>query len=292
MKQPIIALGTFDGVHLGHQKIIKEAVNFARKTKTASITITFDPHPQLVVAPQRGLRLLTTLQERTELISRLGVDRIYPIRFDHKIQKMSAEEFTKKYLVKKFKTQAVFVGFDYAFGQGRCGHIRELKRLGKKYGFRVEVTAPVGADSLVVKSSTIRELLSFGYLEKANRFLGYHYIVSGRVVRGAGRGKTLGFPTANLKVEKHKLIPAQGVYAGKVLIGRKKYKGVINIGSRPTFERPGLAIEVHIFNFKRNIIGKNIRVEFIKRLRDEKQFPDVLELIAQIKKDIARGRRV
>jgi len=246
----------------------------------------------MIVAPERGLRLLTILEERVELIRKLGINKILPIHFDRQIQRLSGEEFVRKFLVNRFKAQRVCVGFDYAFGKGRTGHIGKLKRLSEIYGFKVSVISPVAVDSLIVKSSTIRKLLSFGHLEKANRFLGYSYLITGKVIKGSGRGKSLGFHTANLKVPRHKLLPAHGVYAGKAVLRRRKYHCLINIGARPTFGGQVVAVETHILNFKKDILGQKIRLELMKRLRAEKQFSDVLDLTRQIKKDIARARRL
>jgi len=288
LKGSVVALGTFDGVHRGHQKVIKGAVKFAKKIGVASLAITFDPHPQQLIVPKRGLRLLTLLEEREELFSSLGVDGVVVLKFNQRLRKLSYEAFVKKYLVGKLGVRRVFVGFDYAFGKGRSGDVSHLKELGKKYGFSVSVIRPVLAGFSPIKSRLLRELLSQGKFKTALWRLGHPYQITGKVVRGSGRGKGLGFPTANLKVDPHKLIPAHGVYAGRV----NRRKCVVNIGARPTFGADQTVVEVHILGFNRNIRGKTLKVDLIKRLRDEKQFSDVEKLKQQIRKDVEKARQL
>lgn len=278
----VVALGTFDGVHRGHQQVIKKAIREAKKIKAASLAITFDPHPQQLIAPERGLHLLTTLDEREELLANFGIDGVVVIPFNKRVQKLNYEQFVKKYLVDKLGIAKVVVGYDYAFGKGRKGGLGDLRALGKKYGFKVIVVPPVHRGALTIKSGLIRKLLSFGQFKEAKKLLGHHYQISGKVVRGFGRGKTLGFPTANLKVDQHKLIPAAGVYAGRV--GKKK--AAIYIGSSPTFGLGQTVVEVYLLNFRGNIRGKNLQVNLDKRLRSDKQFADVEQLKVQIVKDI------
>ncbi len=288
LKGSVVALGTFDGVHRGHQKVIRCAVSLAKKIGVASLAITFDPHPQQLILPERGLKLLTTLPEREELFCKIGVDGVVVIPFNARLQKLSYEGFVKKYLVGKLGVRRVFVGFDYAFGKGRKGDVHELKRLGQKYGFEVNVVSPVSANHNAIKSRMIREFISRGQFAKALRLLGHPYQMSGKVVKGSGRGMELGFPTANLRVDPHKLIPAHGVYAGR--FGRKKC--AVNIGARPSFGAGSSVVEVHILNFNNNIRGKTLRVALTKRLRDEKQFSDVAELKRQIQRDVDRAKRL
>lgn len=273
-------------MHRGHQKVIKSAVRFAKKIGVASLAITFDPHPQQMIVPERGLRLLTTLREREALFCQLGVDGVVVIKFNKRLQKLSYEGFVKKYLVGKLGVRRVFVGFDYAFGKGREGDVSHLKKLGKNYGFEVKVVPPVSADHHAIKSRMIREFISSGKFSKALRLLGHPYQIAGRVIKGSGRGREMGFPTANLKVDPHKLVPAQGVYVGKAL-GKKC---VINIGARPTFGTDFTTVEFHLLNFSRDIRGKILKGVLTKRLRDELQFSDVEELKKQIRKDIARAK--
>ena len=288
MREAVVALGNFDGVHLGHRRVIAAAVKYARKLKTHSAVITFDPHPQEVVSPKRGLRLLTTLSEREDLFCGLGVDATEVVHFSSALQRLSYKDFVKKYLVEKLGVKAVFIGYDYAFGKGRKAGVKELKQLGHEFGFEVTVVHPVKLEGHIVKSAKIRELLSWGEFSQAVKLLGHPYRITGKVVRGSGRGKQLGFPTANLKVDPRKLIPAQGVYAGFV----DGKKCLVNIGSRPTFgSGPSLA-EVFILKFSGNVRDKILKVDLFRRLRDEKQFSDVEALRGQIKKDIVRAQRM
>jgi len=290
-KHAVVALGTFDGVHLGHKKLLKETVKYARAKKCKSAAITFDPHPQELICPERGLRLLTTLSEREELIAKARIDALAIIRFSRKLQKLSYEEFIKNYILKGLAARAVFVGYDFAFGKGRKGGAKELKRLGKKYNFRVKVIRKVKQNGMVVKSQIIRKLLSRGDFNKAVKLLDHPYIITGKVVRGAGRGRELGFPTANIKLAKDKLLPAHGVYIGDIFVDSKKYRSVINIGDRPTFPEDKKALEVHILHFKKNILGKKVTVYLHKNIRPEIQFSDVEELKKQIRQDIKRAKR-
>jgi len=286
LKGCVVALGTFDGVHRGHQQIIKQTIKHANKIKAASIALTFDPHPQQLIVPERGLKLLTDLREREDLLAELGIDGVVVFNFNRHLRKLSDTAFVKKYLVNRLGVRCVFVGYDYAFGKGRKGDSAHLKQLGKKFGFEVVVVPAVRSNNQAIKSRIIRELVSQGKFTKAIKLLGHPFQLTGRVIRGSGRGKELGFPTANLQVDPHKLIPAHGVYAGTAN-GRNC---VVNIGARPTFGQDETVIEVHILNFKRNIRNKNLNVSLTKRLRDEFQFSDVEKLKAQIRKDVARVR--
>jgi riboflavin kinase / FMN adenylyltransferase len=287
LHRPVVALGTFDGVHVGHKKVIEAAIKHARELSAHSAVITFDPHPQTVVAPERGLRLLTTLQEREELLASLGVDAVVVSIFTKKLQKLTYPQYVERYLVKKLGVRHVFVGYDYKFGRGRSGGAVALRKLGARYGFGVTVIAPVKVGRQIVKSGLIRELISRGDFTAALKLLGHPYRITGRVTRGEGRGAKLGFPTANLQVDPRKLVPAQGVYVGYV----DGKKCVVNIGSRPTFKAGRTVVEIHILNFNKNIRGKAIKLDLFSRLRDERRFASAEALIKQIKKDVSAARR-
>jgi len=236
--------------------------------------------------PERGLKLLTAVSEREELFCRLGVDGVVVFLFNQKLQKLSYEAFVKKYLADKLGVRKVFVGYDYAFGKGREGSVSQLENLGKKYGFEVGVVPAISCAGHPIKSSAIRSLLASGHFNQALRRLGHEYLISGKVVKGAGRGRQLGFPTANLEVDQHKLIPSHGVYAG--YIGQDKC--VVNIGARPTFGAGKTLVEVHIIGANKNIRGKRLKVGLVRRLRDELQFTDVQKLKERISKDIVRAK--
>lgn len=287
MKRSVAALGNFDGVHLGHQRILRDAASFAKRKKSLSLAITFDPHPQQYIAPERGLKLLTTLAERRELMLGQGIEEIKVIRFDSRLRRLGYQEFVIRYIVNKLKAAYVFVGYDFNFGKGREGGVAHLRGLGKKYGFAVKVIRPVKEKSHLVKSSTIRKLIAQGDFDHAITLLGHPYRLTGKVVHGTHRGRDLGIHTANLKLDEHKLVPQHGVYIGKA--GNRKC--VVNIGARPTFGMDGVAVEAHILNFSGRLYGKILKVDLYRRLRDEIQFPDVELLKRQIAKDIAICRR-
>jgi riboflavin kinase / FMN adenylyltransferase len=295
-KDITLILGNFDGVHKGHKRLISKAVKYSRRKKLPCFAMTFDPHPQEVVAPARGLSLLTTLSERIELIKDLGVDGVIVKEFNKKIAELSPEKFISDFLIDHLKVKEVFVGFDFAFGHKRAGSISFLKKLGNKYGFVVHVISPYKAHGHLVKSSTIRDMLVKGDFTKAIKLLGHPYIFTGTVVRGKGRGKGLGFPTANITVAKDKLIPKHGVYYGKIKVKSEKRKvnedhykkAAIFIGSRPTFGDESFAIEAFILNFKKNIRGKTIELYVYERLRDEIHFSDIERLKKQIAADVKK----
>lgn len=281
---PVVALGNFDGVHLGHQRVIKTAVKTATKLGTDSAVITFDPHPQEVIAPERGLRLLTTLSERETLIKEFGVQEVIVIKFTRHLMSLTAQQFIKRYLVNQLGVRAVVVGYDYAFGQGRNAGISELKKMGTKFGFQVLVVPAVKQGGVIAKSGRIREFLGAGNFAAARQMLGHSYQITGKVVKGHGRGTKLGFPTANLRLDPRKLLPAEGVYSGFV----DGQKCVVNVGSRPTFGAGKLLAEVHFPNFQGNLRGKTLHVDLHHRLREERQFTDVAALKEQIRKDVAK----
>ena len=284
----VVALGTFDGIHLGHQRIINDAVSYAQKHGCPPVVKTFDPHPQQFIVPERGLKLLTTLSERKKLIGNFHVSKIKVFKFNKNLQQLKYDKFIENILVKKLKASVVFVGYDYAFGHGRQGGISELKRLGKTNGFKVKVVKPFKISKHIVKSNAIRKLVAEGNFKKAVHFLGHPYQITGKVVKGKGIGAGLGFPTANLAVDPHKLIPRQGVYIGKVN-GRKC---LVNIGSRPTFGIRPTEVEVFILKFHKNLYDKTLCVELYRRLRDEIQFPDIEQLKGQIARDVAKASRI
>ena len=298
----VLALGNFDGVHVGHRELILEALKYARKNKLPCFAMTFDPHPQEVVNPARGLSLLTTLPERLELMRRLDIDGVIIKEFSKEISKLPPEKFIYDFLVKHLNVKKVFIGFDFAFGHKRAGTISLLNKLGGKYGFKVNSVRPVMTHGHIVKSSTIRDMLARGDFGKAVKLLGHPYTITGKVVKGRGRGKRLGFPTANLSVAEDKLVPAHGVYFGKSKLQNPNfktnpksknptYKCLVNIGSRPTFAEEKFAVEVHIPGFRGNMRGRTIQVDLYKRLRDEIHFADVEKLKKQIRSDIEKARK-
>jgi len=290
IKSPLVTLGNFDGVHLGHQRVLKAVKKRAEKLKLPSVVYTFVPHPLKVVAPHMSPPLLTTLEEKMGLIKSFGIDYSILAQFTKEFAAQHPREFAKNILVGQLRVKEVVVGHDYAFGKGKEGTIGYLKDLGREFDFRVRVIPAYKKKGIIVSSSRVREYIQAGRVEDAAGFLGRPYAVSGRIVRGRNIGRGLGFPTANLEISSE-LVPKNGVYAVRIGLGRNIYNGVANIGFAPTFGKNKFALEVHIMDFNRRIYGKELKVEFIKRLRDEKTFKNAGSLAFQIKRDIDMAKR-
>ncbi|NPV92000.1 MAG: bifunctional riboflavin kinase/FAD synthetase [Firmicutes bacterium] len=282
-----IALGNFDGVHLGHQKLIRNMVSFARGQHIPAVTFTFHPHPFQVLFPEKAPKLLISPEKRTEMIGGLGVDALLMVPFNRELARLSPEYFVHEILHRQLQAQAVFVGFNYTFGHRGAGTPELLRDIGRELGFKVEVLPPIKVGGTTVSSSGVRAALEAGEVAKAKSYLGYWPIVEGRVVKGDQRGRQLGFPTANLAIESGVLIPARGVYAAKVKLGDRVFDGVVNIGFKPTFAGdPVLTVEAHILDFAQVIYGEWVTLSLIQKLRDETKFSSVEELIKQIQRDI------
>ncbi|MFN4131903.1 MAG: bifunctional riboflavin kinase/FAD synthetase [Caldimicrobium sp.] len=282
-----VTIGAFDGIHLGHKALIQETIKVAQNLGIKPTLLTFHPHPRLVLQPHLHMKLLTTLEEKIELIKKEGIENLVILPFTKTLAELSPELFVEKYLVDLLKTQAIIVGFNFQFGRGRSGNIDLLNKLGEKYGFSLKVLSPIKIEDKTVSSTLIRELLQKGEVAKASIYLGRPYTLRGTVIKGKGRGKLLGFPTANLYVPEEKLIPAQGVYAVWAFLNGTKYQGALNIGFNPTFDEKNLSIEVHLLNYNSNqeLYNKRIELHFVERIRAEKKFTSVEELKAQIQKD-------
>jgi len=283
---PVLALGNFDGVHIGHQLIFRMLVERARKKKGTSIACTFEPHPLRIIAPDRAPKLLTPFKDKVNIIKELGVDIVVCVNFTREFANIRAEEFVREILCKTFGVKEVFIGANYHFGKGRKGSPELLSELGMECGFKVTVVDEVKLHDMAVSSSRIRTLIAKGKLEDASFCLGRYYSVVGIVIEGAKRGRSLlEVPTANIAVF-NELLPQDGVYAVTVELDGKLYDGAANIGYNPTFEEKKFSFEVHMLNFNRDILGKTLRVNFIERIRDEIKFSDAEDLKVQMKKDI------
>jgi riboflavin kinase/FMN adenylyltransferase len=293
-KSSVVTIGTFDGVHIGHKVIIEKLKEQAKKLNCESVVITFFPHPRVVVNNDSKILLLTTLEEKKELIEKLGVDKLYIINFTKDFAKKTYQEFLTETIIKKNKAKYIIIGYDHKFGKDRAGDKSNLMELTKNNNIDITVVNPQEIEGIVVSSTKIRNALLDGNLDLANKMLGRNYKVNGTVVEGSKRGRTLGFPTANIEPsEKNKLLPQNGVYLVEVILNNQKYFGVLNIGLRPTFNnRVEPIAEVYLLDFNEDIYGKEISIEFIKRLRDEKKFQSKEELITQIKKDIKEVRKI
>ncbi|HOO90844.1 MAG TPA: bifunctional riboflavin kinase/FAD synthetase [Syntrophales bacterium] len=292
LKNCIVTIGNFDGIHLGHRELFRKLVTEARTRNTKSVVITFEPHPQKILHPEmRPFFMLTTLDEKLSLIQSCDVDAVILIPFSMEFAKTTAQEFVENILWEKLRLRKLLVGYDYAFGKGKEGNAGFLKASGEKLGFEVEEIGAVKSDGMISSSTAVRLAILDGNVKQASEMLGRPYGVTGTVVKGYRRGTDMvGYPTANIKSEK--VIPAIGVYAIIAELDGVRHSGVINIGTNPTFGNKEISAEVHLLDFKGDIYGREITIHFIARLRDEKKFNNPEELGRQIQKDIERAREI
>ena len=286
---PVVTIGTFDGVHLGHQKVILRLNEIAKKHNGESVIFTFYPHPRLVTSPnETNLRLLTTLDEKIKLFEKFGIKHLVTYPFNKAFANLTYAEFVEQILVDKMKTNCLVVGYDHKFGKNREGGFEYLKKCAMQFNFEIERLDALLVETENVSSTKIRELLEKGDIKLANHYLGYDFTLQGKVITGKQLGRKLGFPTANIEAEdKYKIIPGYGVYAVKVVFNNVEYKGMLNIGTRPTFNKnaDNRSIEVNIFDFSDNIYGQEIKLVFIDKIRDEQKFDGVEMLAKQLIKD-------
>jgi riboflavin kinase / FMN adenylyltransferase len=290
----IITVGTFDGLHVGHRNIMEKVVEEAQSKNGRSIVITFEPHPRSVVSKDFEVKLLTTLDEKIDLIDKAGIENLLIINFTKEFSQLSAEQFIKNHIVEKIGVKELVIGHDHHFGKDRFGDENKLKELGNIYSFDVLSVNAVSINNEIVNSTTIRHALELGNLEKANMFLGRSYSLSGIVITGSKRGRNMGFPTANIDLkDKQKLIPANGIYIVEFFVNAIRYFGLMNIGTRPTFEDSNkIIIEVYLLNFNNDIYGKEVTVNILKRMRDEIKYPSKEELIKQMEIDKINGIKI
>lgn len=288
-KNPVVTIGTFDGVHLGHQKVIKRLKEIANKYNGESVIFTFYPHPRLVTTPnETNLRLLTTLKEKIKLFEEFGVDHLVVYPFNKEFSELTYSEFVRQILVGRMKTNCLVIGYDHKFGKNREGGFEYLQKCASEYNFEIEKLDALSVYEENVSSTKVREALQSGNIKLSNHFLGYNFTLHGTVVAGKQLGRKLGFPTANIEAsDKHKIIPGYGVFAVKADVNGKTYKGMLNIGTRPTFNKnaDNRSIEVHIFDFSDDIYGQEVTLLFVDKLREEKKFNDVEMLVEQLNKD-------
>lgn len=290
--KPVLALGNFDGLHRGHTKIIERVRRVAAERGATSLVLTFDPHPPRIVRPDKAPPLLMTLDQKLEALERAGIQGVAIVTFTMELSRWEPEVFVRTVLVDWLRVGEVWVGADFLFGRDRSGNFSLLRTLGAQHGFRVEKIDPVRYKDFVVSSTRVRRLVSEGRVDEAGALLGRHVFIDGTVVQGAGRGRELGVPTANLET-RNELLPPHGVYATTVTIDGVVHAGVTNLGVRPTFNDATRAtIEVHVLGLDRDLYGKQVRLGFIQRIRDERRFPDVDALKAQIDADVRRARRL
>lgn len=287
VKNPVVTTGTFDGVHLGHQKIISRLKDVAKEQQGETVLLTFYPHPRMVLFPDDNeLKLLNTQQEKIQLLESYGVDHLIIYPFTKEFSRLTSVEFVRNILVNHIHTKRLVIGYNHHFGRNREGSLEHLKEFGPIYGFDVEEIPAKDIDSIEISSTKIRNALQSGEVETATAYLGHTYSLSGKVVKGKQLGRTIGYPTANISVEdKYKLIPADGIYAVKVENKGRSFGGMLSIGNNPTIEGKGRSIEVNIFDFNEDIYGEDATIYFIKRLRDERKFNGLDELKSALATD-------
>jgi len=294
IKNPIVTTGTFDGVHVGHQKIIARLKALAKEVDGETVLLTFYPHPRMVLFPEDNeLQLINTQAEKIERLEQYGIDHLIIYPFTKEFSRLSSVEFVRNILVNTIKTKRLVIGYNHHFGRNREGSFEHLKEYGPLYGFDVEEIPAKDIDSIEISSTKIRTALLAGDVTTANTYLGHEFSICGKVVGGKQLGRTIGYPTANIQLQdKYKIIPADGVYAVKVRHNGQLYGGMLNIGNNPTIEGKGRSIEVNIFNFNLDIYNQDATIYFIERLRDEVKFNGLDELTKQLALDKINSERI
>lgn len=283
-KSTIATIGTFDGIHIGHQKILNSLARFAKKNSLKSVVITFDPHPRKIINQKNSIELINTIEEKKEKLKTLGIDYLVVQKFDEKFSETEANKFVE-ILKNNINIEKLIVGYDHRFGKNRNADINDLKKYGKELNFEVIEIDALEIEEVNISSTKIRTAIKDGNIRLANSYLGYNFFLSGEVVKGHSRGKELGFPTANLKIDEDKIIPKNGVYLVKSIIDRQDIYGMMNIGYNPTFNNKSKKIETHFFNLNKNLYEKIIKIELLEYIREEKRFETVDDLIQRLKLD-------
>lgn len=283
-KATIATIGTFDGIHIGHQKILNSLVRFAKENSLKSVVITFDPHPRKIINKINSIELINIIEEKKEKLKTLGIDYLIIQKFDEKFSETEANKFVE-ILKNNINIEKLIVGYDHRFGKNRNADINDLKKYGKELKFEVIQIDALEIQEVNISSTKIRLAIKEGNIRLANSYLGYNFFFSGEVVKGHSRGKKLGFPTANLKIDEDKIIPKNGVYLVKSIIDHQNIYGMMNIGYNPTFNNKSKKIETHFFNINKNLYGKIIKIELLEYIREEKRFETVDDLIQRLKLD-------
>lgn len=290
IKKTILTLGTFDGLHIGHKKILERITQNTQNGKYESLVLTFFPHPRMVLQDKSEIKLLNTISEKIKLLEQSGIENLVIHSFNENFSKLTAEEFVHSILVNQFHIHKIIIGYDHRFGRNRTANIDDLIAFGAQYGFEVEQISAQEIQDVSVSSTKIRTALEEGNIDLANEYLGYPYFFTGEVIKGKQLGRTIGFPTANIKIEEdYKLIPKKGVYVIKSIIDQKEVFGMMNIGFNPTFDGEKKTIEVHFFDFDLDIYAKKITISVLEYLREEQKFGSVDLLKEQLKKDKKRA---
>ena len=285
-KKTILTLGTFDGVHIGHKKILEKVIQHTHGEEYESLVLTFFPHPRMILQERSEIKLLNTISEKVILLEQLGIQNLVIHPFDESFSRLTAEEFVKTVLVEQFKIQKIIIGYDHRFGRNRTADINNLIEFGEKYNFEVEQISAQEINAISVSSTKIRNAIQQGDMLLANKYLGYNYFLTGTVIQGKQLGRTIGFPTANLKIEEdYKLIPLKGVYIVSSQINNQEVFGMMNIGLNPTVGGENLSIEIHYLDFEADLYNQQITVSILKRIRGEEKFDSITLLKEQIEKD-------
>ena len=288
---PVVALGNFDGVHLGHRAILKAAIDRAQAVAGTAFALTFDPLPAKVLAPARAPRLILAPEDKLELLRASGIDGVIVVEFTPALSRLAPAEFVRDYLLGRIGARDVVVGHSVSFGHARAGNAGVMAELGRQMGFETIVVGPVTVEGAAVSSTRVRELIAAGEMHAVARLLGRNHFLSGTVVHGRERGRTIGFPTANLD-SATECLPPDGVYATRVVLPDGAFASITNIGMRPTFAEPARTIEAHIFNFDRDLYGVRVRLEIVERIRGERKFDSGQALAAQIAEDLNRAKEI
>jgi len=282
----VVTIGTFDGVHIGHQKIIKHLINTGKSKGLKSVILTFFPHPRMVLQKDSNIKLINTIDERRNILDDLGLDYLVVKKFTHEFSRLSPENFVKGILVEELNAKKVIIGYDHRFGRNRNADINDLKTFGETFGFEVEEISAQDINDVAVSSTKIRLALMDGEIHKANAYLGYNFMLTGKVTKGKSLGKELGFPTANIEIEEdYKIIPKQGSYIVNSMIKDTLVYGMMNIGVNPTVNGSKQTIEVHFFDFDDDIYEDTIKIDLLHRIRDEEKFESLEALKLQLAKD-------
>jgi riboflavin kinase / FMN adenylyltransferase len=285
-EKTIVTIGTFDGIHIGHQKILKDLIRTAKKENKKSVLLTFFPHPRMVLQKDVSIRLINTIEEKSSLLEKMGLDYLIIHPFSQEFSRLSALDFVRNILANQLNTSRLIIGYDHHFGKNREGNIHQLREYSLLYDFEVEEIPAQDIDNVSVSSTKIRTALKEGRLKTANNYLGYNYMLNGTIVNGKKLGGKIGFPTANLDIkEPYKLIPKTGVYVIKTIINAVLYTGMMNIGFNPTVKGKYQTIEAHLFDFNKDLYGKKVTIELLFFLREEQKFNSIEDLIIQLKLD-------
>ena len=290
-RDTVLTVGVFDGVHLGHQHLIEQVKAHARRLDCLSAAVTFTRHPLTVITPETSIAYLTSLEQRLELMRSHGLELLVPLTFTSEVRNLTPRQFVSL-LREKLRMRGIVIGPDFSLGRDRQGNAAVLSSLGQELGYEVASVEPVTRGGVVVSSTAVREVLARGEVEEVSKLLGRPFSITGKVVPGAGRGKALGFPTANLDYPSDQALPADGIYVGRVYLGQRVLKAAVNIGFRPTFEQEDRAVEAFLLDFEGDLYGERLKLELLHRLRKEEKFASEEELKAQIARDVEMARKL